>query len=232
MKVLEKRAVSFSCNNTVVHLIGEINGIHLNKSICIENPKHGKLEVTLGEVGYTSKIRNTKELFNAINTAIGYWNKNKLAVPKMVKDIRHFGRRQWLVTKDFDVLVNEFNTIPGKSYHASDDIKIKERTVNIKIPSHNQNKISLTFVLSDSGMYTTNLTITKGNLLKAFVRDGRRLMNGNALIKQFQDWVHETPFEGRGKILEESRGDIFNFLFENKIILTDLIEDLNRYKDK
>lgn len=232
MKVLEKRKVSFSCNKTIVHLMGERHGIRLLKSICFENPEHGKLEVELDEVGYHSPIRNTKELFNAINSAIGYWKKNNVPNEKMNKDVRYFGRRQKFVTQEFDELVETFNHLTGRLYDFSDAVKVRAKTVNIKIPSSNNNKLSLTFIIADDGMYRVSINITNGPLTKSFERKNRRLMNGNALIKQFQDWVHESSFEGHGQVLLESKEDIRNFLFANKPMLTDLIEDLNRYKDK
>lgn len=232
MKAFEKHKVSFSCNKTLVHLIGERIGIHLSKSICFENPEHGKLEANLAEVGFHSPIRNTKELFNAINSAIGYWKKNNVLNEKMTKDVRYFGRRQKFIKREFDELVETFNHLTGRSYHFSDAIKIHKQSVNIKIPSRNNNKLSLTFTIANDGMYRVNLNITNGPLTKSFERKNRRLMNGNALVKQFQDWVHGSSFEGHGQVLLESKDDVRNFIFYNKPMLTDLIEDLNRYKDK
>lgn len=232
MKVLEKHTVSFSCNQTLIHLMGERNGVHLLKSVAIENPQYGKVEVELGEVDFHSPIRTTKELFNAVTSAIGYWTKNNVMNEEMKKDVRYFARRQWLVTENFDVLVNEFNQTAGRSYHSEECVKIKQKTVHIKIPSTCGNKVMLTFMLTDRGMYSVKLNITNGPLTISLSRNNRRLMNGNALIKQFQDWVHATSFEGHGKVMEESKTDIRNFLFEKKSMLTDLIEDLNCYKDK
>lgn len=232
MKVLEKHTVSFPCNQTLVHLIGERNGIHLLKSIAIENPRYGRVEVELGEVDFYTPIRTTKELFNAVTSSIGYWTKNNVMDEHMKNDVRYFGRRQWIVRNKFDVIVGGFNQLAGRSYHTEDCVKIKDKTVRVKIPTRCGNKVMMTFILADSGMYSVKMNVTNGPLTVSLSRDDRRLMNGNALIKQFQDWVHATSFEGHGKVMEESKTDIRNFLFEKKSMLTDLIEDLNCYKDK
>lgn len=221
----QEQTVRFGCGDTVVSLIGERDGLYLRRSVLITNEFSIPLEVDLSLVGYVTPIRNPKELRNALNMVIGYWNKDGLIDGRVKRDVRLFIRNNDKMAEDIQQGIDAFNHLNTRSYELISGLRIKDDRVIITVPSQLGHSIRYTIIVKGK-RYQTNLTVTDGPRTKNCIRH-KKLMNCNSLIKQSQDWLDVNSGTPSDSVGFENNESVRHFLVENKTAITELINTLN-----